>query len=74
MLGPINIKGKAPKRYLTPFANNSLLVAIFGFVLDISGSRSSQASWVWAYASVVIWGVLFVIYERRNGWGSKASQ
>ena len=24
-------------------------------------------------AKVVVWGVLFVIYERRNGWGSKAN-
>ena len=42
-----------------------------GFVLDLTGSRASQISWVWAYAAVVIWGVLFVLYERRNGWVGK---
>jgi len=70
-----NIKGAAMGLHsLMGFGGGLLGPAIFGFVLDISGSRSSQTSWVWAYASVVIWGVLFVIYERRNGWGSKASQ
>jgi MFS family permease len=70
-----NIKGAAMGLHsLMGFGGGLLGPAIFGFVLDISGSRSSQASWVWAYASVVIWGVLFVIYERRNGWGSRASQ
>lgn len=69
-----NIKGAAMGLHsLMGFGGGLLGPAIFGFVLDVSGSRSSQASWVWAYASVVIWGVLFVIYERRNGWGSKAS-
>jgi MFS family permease len=70
-----NIKGAAMGLHsLMGFGGGLLGPAIFGFVLDISGSRSSQASWVWAYASVVVWGVLFVIYERRNGWGNKASQ
>jgi MFS family permease len=69
-----NIKGAAMGLHsLMGFGGGLLGPAIFGFVLDISGSRSSQASWVWAYASVVVWGVLFVIYERRNGWGSKAN-
>jgi len=48
--------------------------AIFGLVLDISGSRSSQIAWIWAYVAVVIWGVLFVLYERRNGWATKPVQ
>ena len=70
-----NIKGAAMGlHWLMGFGGGLLGPAIFGFVLDISGSRSSQASWVWAYASVVVWGVLFVIYERRSGWGRKASQ
>ena len=70
-----NIKGAAMGLHsLMGFGGGLLGPAIFGFVLDISGSRSSQISWVWAYVSVVIWGVLFVIYERRNGWGSKASR
>ena len=69
-----NIKGAAMGLHsLMGFGGGLLGPAIFGFVLDVSGSRSSQDSWVWAYASVVIWGVLFVIYERRNGWGSKAN-
>ncbi|MBU3582860.1 MFS transporter [Polynucleobacter sp. 15G-AUS-farblos] len=70
-----NIKGAAMGLHsLMGFGGGLLGPAIFGFVLDISGSRTSQVSWIWAYVSVVIWGVLFVIYERHNGWGSKASQ
>jgi len=70
-----NIKGAAMGLHsLMGFGGGLLGPAIFGFVLDISGSRASQTSWVWAYVSVVIWGVLFVIYERRNGWGSKVSR
>lgn len=68
-----NIKGAAMGLHsLMGFGGGLLGPAIFGFVLDISGSRTSQISWIWAYASVVIWGVIFVLYERRNGWGSKA--
>jgi MFS family permease len=69
-----NIKGAAMGLHsLMGFGGGLLGPAIFGFMLDISGSRTSQSSWIWAYASVVIWGILFVIYERRNGWGSKVS-
>jgi MFS family permease len=70
-----NIKGAAMGLHsLMGFGGGLLGPAIFGFVLDISGSRASQTSWVWAYVAVVIWGVLFVVYERRNGWGSKVSR
>lgn len=70
-----NIKGAAMGLHsLMGFGGGLLGPAIFGFMLDISGSRESQSSWIWAYASVVIWGILFVIYERRNGWGSKVSR
>jgi len=70
-----NIKGAAMGLHsLMGFGGGLLGPAIFGFMLDISGSRESQSSWIWAYASVVIWGILFVIYERRNGWGSKTSR
>ena len=66
-----NIKGAAMGLHsLMGFGGGLLGPAIFGFVLDISGSRSSQLAWVWAYVAVVMWGVLFVIYERRRGWGS----
>jgi MFS family permease len=66
-----NIKGAAMGLHsLMGFGGGLLGPAIFGFVLDISGSRTSQVAWVWAYVAVVIWGVLFVIYERRRGWGS----
>lgn len=54
---------------LMGFGGGLLGPAIFGFVLDITGSQSDRISWIWAYASVVIWGVFFVIYERRKGWG-----
>ncbi len=64
-----NIKGAAMGLHsLMGFGGGLLGPAIFGFVLDLTGSRTSQISWVWAYVAVVIWGVLFVIYERRNGW------
>ncbi len=70
-----DIKGAAMGLHsLMGFGGGMLGPAIFGFVLDISGSRSSQAAWVWAYVAVVIWGVLFVLYERRNGWAGKAAQ
>ncbi len=70
-----NIKGAAMGLHsLMGFGGGLLGPAIFGFVLDISGSRSSQIAWVWAYAAIVIWGVLFVLYERRNGWTIKAEQ
>ena len=70
-----NIKGAAMGLHsLMGFGGGLLGPAIFGFMLDISGSRATQSSWIWAYASVVIWGVLFVIYERQNGWGSKTSR
>ena len=64
-----NIKGAAMGLHsLMGFGGGLMGPAIFGFVLDIAGSRSSQAAWVWAYVAVVMWGVLFVFYERRNGW------
>jgi MFS family permease len=70
-----NIKGAAMGLHsLMGFGGGLLGPAIFGFMLDISGSRASQSSWIWAYVSVVIWGVLFIIYERRNGWGSQVSR
>jgi MFS family permease len=66
-----NIKGAAMGLHsLMGFGGGLLGPAIFGFVLDLTGSRASQISWVWAYAAVVVWGVLFVLYERRNGWAS----
>jgi MFS family permease len=69
-----NIKGAAMGLHsLMGFGGGLMGPAIFGFVLDISGSRSSQIAWVWAYVAVVMWGVLFVIYERRNGWADKPS-
>jgi len=66
-----NIKGAAMGLHsLMGFGGGLLGPAIFGFVLDLTGSRASQISWVWAYIAVVVWGVLFVLYERRNGWSS----
>jgi MFS family permease len=69
-----NIKGAAMGLHsLMGFGGGLLGPAIFGFVLDISGSRSSPLSWVWAYAAIVVWGVIFVLYERRNGWGANTN-
>jgi MFS family permease len=70
-----NIKGAAMGLHsLMGFGGGMVGPAIFGFVLDISGSRSSQMAWIWAYAAIVIWGVLFVLYERRNGWVAKTAR
>jgi MFS family permease len=70
-----NIKGAAMGLHsLLGFGGGMLGPAIFGFVLDVSGSRSSQTAWILAYGAVVIWGVLFVLYERRNGWVGKAAE
>ena len=70
-----DIKGAAMGLHsLMGFGGGLLGPAIFGFILDISGSRSSQIAWVWAYVAVVMWGVLFVLYERRNGWITKAAK
>ena len=64
-----DIKGAAMGLHsLMGFGGGLLGPAIFGFVLDFTGSRASQISWIWAYAAIVIWGVLFVFYERRSGW------
>jgi MFS family permease len=54
------------------FGGGLLGPAIFGLVLDLTGSRASSISWVWAYVAIVIWGVLFVIYEYRKGWAGKS--
>ena len=67
-----NIKGAAMGLHsLMGFGGGLMGPAIFGFVLDMTGSRSSSIAWIWAYTAVVIWGVLFVIYERRSGWLDK---
>ena len=69
-----NIKGAAMGLHsLMGFGGGLMGPAIFGFVLDIAGSRASSTAWIWAYVAVVIWGVLFVIYERRSGWVDKTN-
>ena len=69
-----DIKGAAMGLHsLMGFGGGLVGPAIFGFVLDMSGSRSSPHAWIWAYASIVMWGVLFVMYERRRGWAEQAS-
>jgi MFS family permease len=69
MSAPANIKGAAMGLHsLMGFGGGLLGPAIFGFVLDLTGSRSSADAWVWAYGAIVIWGVLFVMYEKRQGW------
>jgi MFS family permease len=68
-----DIKGAAMGLHsLMGFGGGLLGPAIFGLVLDLTGSRASSVSWVWAYAAIVIWGVLFVIYEYRKGWAGKS--
>jgi MFS family permease len=69
-----HIKGAAMGLHsLMGFGGGLLGPALFGFVLDLSGSQESQSAWVWAYCSIVIWGVLFVLFERRNGWSKRKS-
>jgi MFS family permease len=69
-----NIKGAAMGLHsLMGFGGGLMGPAIFGFVLDVAGSRASSTAWIWAYVAVVIWGVLFVIYERRSGWVDKTN-
>lgn len=69
------IKGAAMGLHsLMGFGGGLLGPAIFGFVLDLAGSQESQSAWIWAYFSIVIWGVLFVLYERRNGWSGHKPQ
>jgi len=69
-----DIKGAAMGLHsLMGFGGGLVGPAIFGFVLDMSGSRNSPHAWIWAYASIVMWGVLFVMYERRRGWAEQAS-
>ncbi len=58
---------------LMGFGGGLLGPAIFGFVLDLTGSQESPSAWVWAYFSIVIWDVLFVLYESRNRWSRKKS-
>jgi MFS family permease len=66
------IKGAAMGLHsLMGFGGGLLGPAIFGFVLDLAGSQASQSAWIWAYFSIVIWGVLFVFVERRNGWSKR---
>jgi MFS family permease len=70
-----HIKGAAMGLHsLMGFGGGLLGPAIFGFVLDLSGSQESQSAWIWAYFSIVIWGVLFVLFERRNGWSRRKSK
>lgn len=47
------------------FAGGLVGPAIFGYVLDIAGSQDSASAWIWAYFSIVIWGVIFVVLKRR---------
>jgi MFS family permease len=71
---PAKIKGAAMGLHsLMGFGGGLLGPAIFGFVLDLTGSQESQTAWIWAYFSIVIWGVLFVLYEGSNRWSRKKS-
>lgn len=70
-----NIKGAAMGLHsLMGFGGGLLGPAIFGYLLDLSGSRTSQFSWICAYSGIVMWGVFFVIYERRSGWFRKVGR
>ena len=68
---PQDIKGAAMGLHsLLGFGGGLLGPAIFGAVLDISRAWG-HAGWLPAYASIVVWGLLFVFYTQFSFWKSK---
>jgi MFS family permease len=68
---PQDIKGAAMGLHsLLGFGGGLLGPAIFGAVLDISRAWG-HAGWLPAYASIVVWGLLFVFYTQFSLWKSQ---
>ena len=67
-----HIKGAAMGLHsLLGFGGGLLGPAIFGLVLDASGNPTTSISWILAYGSIVIWSVIFIAYQYRQGWHLK---
>ena len=70
---PREIKGAAMGLHsLLGFGGGLLGPAIFGAVLDLSRLLDYNG-WQLAYASIVVWGVLFVLYTQFSLWKKKRS-
>jgi MFS family permease len=64
---PESLRGAAMGLHsLMGFGGGLLGPALFGFVLDISSGQQNPESWIWAYASIVVWGCFFVLYQLQN--------
>ena len=67
-----HVKGAAMGLHsLLGFGGGLLGPAIFGLVLDASGNPTTSISWILAYGSIVIWSVIFIAYQYRQGWHLK---
>ena len=65
---PQDIKGSAMGLHsVLGFGGGLLGPAIFGAVLDITRLFNSD-SWIPAYASIVVWGLLFIFYTQFSVW------
>ena len=61
---PDDLKGSAMGLHsILGFSGGLLGPSIFGYILDVSGGQHQASAWVWAYASIVIWGCFFVMYH-----------
>ena len=58
---------------LLGFGGGLLGPAIFGAVLDLSRAFNNDG-WMAAYASIVIWGLVFVFYTQFYSWQIKGKQ
>jgi nitrate/nitrite transporter NarK len=65
---PQDIKGAAMGLHsVMGFSGGLLGPAIFGATLDISKAMG-HAGWTAAYASIVVWGLVFVFYTQFSLW------
>ncbi|TXI11861.1 MAG: MFS transporter [Polynucleobacter sp.] len=70
---PQDIKGSAMGLHsVLGFGGGLLGPAIFGAVLDITRLLHSD-SWIPAYASIVVWGLLFIFYTQFSVWKTRRS-
>jgi MFS family permease len=68
---PQTIKGTAMGLHsVMGFGGGLIGPALFGATLDIA-RHWGQDGWVMAYASIVIWGLLFIFYTQFSLWKTK---
>jgi MFS family permease len=68
---PQDIKGSAMGLHsVLGFGGGLLGPAIFGAVLDITRLFNSH-SWIPAYASIVVWGLIFIFYTQFSVWKTR---